>query len=164
MSFVPLKRIQETDFRAYVIANSEAIITVGDAVIPGATTSAGFVIGAKNTTGPIMGVVKAIVANGKPLEVNAVTVSSSNQTVAQTAVEIIWAHLDIEWLADLSAASGTTTNSGLIQQFNLSATLNGTLDESSTGVFSTQKQFASFGVSPISTSKVTGKFSSTKTF
>lgn len=163
MAFNPLRRIYESDVKVYTIGNSEAI-TVGDAVIPGATTHAGAVIGAKNTTGIVIGVVKAIFTPGsKPLEKNSVTVASDNETVGLIAAEIIWTHLDMEWEADLSQASGTTANSNLIGQFNLSASSNAQLDETSYGVFSTQKQFASFGVSPVSTSKVRGKWSSTKT-
>lgn len=167
MAFTPLKKYDETDVRAYGIANSQTL-AVGDAVIPAATTSAGFVTGAQNTTGIVLGIVRAILnPNGKPLEVTSYAVASNNQTVAGIMAEIIPCYLDVEWLADMSQATATTTSSGLMQQFNLSTSSNALLDETSTGVFSTQKQFFSFGSSTInpnvtSTSQVTGKWSTTK--
>lgn len=162
MAFVPSRKVDDSDVKAFVIANSQTI-AVGDAVIPAATTHAGAVTGAANTTGIILGVVRAILNPlGKPLEVNSYAVASNNETVGGILAEITPCYIDLEYLADLSQVSGTTTSSNLMGQFNLSTSVNGQLDETSYGVFSTQKQFFSFGANPQNASQVYGKFSTTK--
>lgn len=160
MAFIPRKEVPSKDLKTAIIANSEAI-AIGDAIIPDGTVKS-TVKGAKNTTGIILGVVFSILGtDGKVLEKNTVTVGADNATVAKISVKYIPAYLPIEYTADISQAAGTTTASDLMGQFNLSASVNGTLDETSVGVFSTQKQFFSFGVTPESTTKVIGKFSTT---
>lgn len=145
---------------------------VGDVLQGSAAASSAFVQSADGTTGQVLGVVLSIVgANGLPLEKNSVTVASDNQTVGKISVNYLPLYIPMEYEADLSAASGTTTGSAGIGTFNLSGSLAGQLDESSY-VASTaaiaSKQFASRGSSASlnvpggSTSKVIGHFNSTK--
>lgn len=142
------------DVKFAVIGNSETI-TKFDAIIPGSTTHAAAVIGAKSTTGLILGVVTGIYQNGKVLEKNSVTVASNNETVGLISVSYIPAYLPMEYLADLTAAAGTTNYSNLMQMFNLGSS-NATLDETSAGVFSTQLQFFSYGTLTTNGTQVTG--------
>jgi hypothetical protein len=140
-----------------VISNSETI-AIGDAVIIN-TSAPHFNKGAKNTTGIVLGTVISIL-NGGPagsvyLQETKVTVASDNQTNAQTSVDILASSNLITYVADLSAVAGTTTNSQYFGYFNLSATLNGTLDESSYSA-SSEKQFLSIGVNPGNSSQVLG--------
>lgn len=162
MAFVPRYPELANEFKTALIANSEAVITVGDLIIPGSTATQ--VIGAKNTTGRILGVVKSILKAGTYSGLNSIAVASDNVTNAQYGVEYIPAYANIEYLADLSQASGTTSGSAGMGLFNLSTTLNGTLDETSYQIYSyvTQLQFFSFGVDASSTSKVVGKFTAAK--
>jgi len=160
MAFIPNKKVEEQDLKEYVITNSSTV-AIGDALIVDGTNKLS-VKGAANTTGIIIGVCVALRSSNAVLEKNSVTVASDNETVAQIKAVFIPAYLPIEYTADLSAAAGTTTGSDKMGQFNLSTSLSGTLDETSVGVFSTQKQFFSFGPTSYSTTKVTGKFSTTK--
>jgi hypothetical protein len=165
IAFTPLRKIQEWETNTYLGGNSDTI-AVGDAVIPGATTHAGAVIHAYGTTGIVTGVATAILAapgNSKPLEVTSYAFASNNETVAQILVRVVPTFLPIIYNADGSANFGTTTSSKLQGTFNLSNGTAGVLDETSYGVFSTQKQFASFGVNPLNVKQVIGKWSSTLT-
>lgn len=158
MAFKPLSKVSEYDLERYLIANSEAI-AVGDTVIGNATAAnSTSVKGAKNTTGDILGVVVSIIGDkGKVLEKDSITVASDNETNAKVAVNIIPARLPVKYEVDLSAASGTTTGSAGIGMFNLSATLNGTLNEGSYVVQTgTAAQFLSLGAAPDNSSKVRG--------
>lgn len=161
MAFVPLKPENITETKVAVIANSQTL-SVGDVIIPDGTNAAA-VKTAANTTGIVLGVVKSIVQPGGIVGKNSVTVASDNETKDQISVQYIPAYIDVEYEADLSQAAGTTSGSNKMGQFNLSTGDGGVLDETSYGVFSTQKQFFSYGVSPESTTKVRGKFSTTKT-
>ncbi len=145
MAFVPLKEVPVTDFKSAVIANSETV-AVGDALIPAATGHTKFVLGAASTTGRILGVCMAILGlNGKVTELQSIAAGASNETNKTYSVLYIPSHLPVEYLADLSAAVDTTTDSGGLVSFNLNAT-NNTLDETSVALFSaTQKQFVSYG-------------------
>lgn len=162
MPFIPLKKVEEQDLKTRVIANS-ATVAVGDALIVDSTNK-NAVIGAANTTGIIVGVCVSLKQlNGNSiLEKNSITVGASNETTTQYAAVFVPAYIPIEYTATLSAAAGTTTGSDKMGQFNLSASVSGTLDETSVGVFSTQKQFFSYGVSTYSTTEVAGKFSTSK--
>lgn len=162
MAFRPLKDPAVQDIQNAIIKNSEAIITVGDVISGSAAAASKFIIGAKNTTGRLLGVVLSIIgANGLPLEKNAVTVASNNQTVGLISVNFLPLWIPMEYEADISAAAGTTTGSDGLGSFNLSATLNGTLDEASyadSQAATTEKQFVSRGPTPYSTTKVFGHF------
>lgn len=144
-----------------IIDNSEAL-SVGDSVII-STARPQSVVGAKNTTGKILGTVRGIVsgpAGGNlPLQTNTYTAASNNVTVAQVSVKILPTNLTTTYVADLSAVAGTTTGSQYFGSFNLSATLNGTLNEASyvaTGAL----QFLSYGVNPGNNLQVIGIWAS----
>lgn len=158
MAFRPLKEVPDHDFKVATIANSQTI-AVGDAVVPGGTTHAAAVTGAAGTTNGVLGIVVSIQGPaGKVLEVTSTTVSSTNETVGGVQAVYIPTYVPMEYEADLSGAAGTTSNSNLIQMFNLSGSVNGQLDETSTGAYSTPKQFLSYGVTTYSTTKVIGHF------
>lgn len=184
MAFKILKKTDELDYKSGAIANSVQL-TVGDAIMPGATTHAAFLTSAINSTsqytGIFTGVVAGIFSNGKPAEVNTVTVGSDNETTLKYSVEYVPTYIDIEWVVDMSGDLTTTTSSDLMGMFYLayntaghfSATygLTGQLDETSYAAFTTQLHFFSYGAYKLgninaTTSKYTqvvGKFCSTKT-
>lgn len=156
MSFRPLKAVPEVDWKMAPIANSQTL-AVGDAIIPAGTTHAAAVTGAAGSSGSVLGVIIGIIGNnGKILEVNSYAAAADNETNAKIQAVYIPSYIPLEYEADLSAAAGTTTNSNLMQMFNMSGSVNGKLDETSTGVFSTAKQFFSYGVTSYSTTKVIG--------
>lgn len=140
-----------------VIGNSQTL-SIGDTVII-KTSAPNAVIGGTNTTGIVLGTVRAI-SNGPAggnvyLQETTVTVASNNETVGLISVDVLASNAPTTYVADLSAVSGTTTNSQYKGYFNLSATLNGTLDEASYSA-SSEKQFLSYGVNPGNTSQVIG--------
>lgn len=143
-----------------IIDNSQTL-AVGDAVIISAARPQA-VIGAKNTTGLVLGTVRAIMAGqaagNNPLQVNSFTAASNNVTVAKVGVKILPSFLTTTYVADLDDEAGTTTNSQYFGSFDLSATLNGTLDESSY-VANGTNQFLSYGVNPGNSSQVIGIWS-----
>jgi hypothetical protein len=154
----PSKKLQDL----YVIENAllanSITVAVGDAVIINTGTPS-TVTGAANMTGIILGTVVAI-KNGAPsgnvfLQETTVTTASNNTTSAQISVDILPSTSVTTYVADLSAVSGTTTNSQYFGYFNLSASLNGTLNEASYSA-SAEKQFLSYGVNPGNTSQVIG--------
>lgn len=156
MAFKPKNLIAFEDLKTAIIANSQTI-AIGDAVIPAGTTSAAFVTGGLNTTAGILGVVISIMgANGQVLEKSSVTAASNNQTVGMVAVQFIPTYIAMEYQADLTAASGTTTGSNLMGMFTVDSATNGKLLESSYTVFSTVKQFFSYGPNPLNASQVFG--------
>lgn len=142
-----------------LIANSTTL-SVGDAVIIN-TSAPSTVIGAKNTTGIILGTVVAIKNGVGPgnvfLQETTVTTASNNTTVAQISVDILPLPSVSTYVADLDAATGTTTNSQYMGYFNLTAGNNGQLSEASYSA-SAEKQFLSYGVNPGNTSQVIGTF------
>lgn len=143
-----------------IIGNSQTL-AVGDAVII-ETGNPAAVIGAANTTGIILGTVRAILAGQSqgnfPLQVNSYTAASNNETVAKVSVKILPSMLTTTYVADLDAAAGTTTGSQYLGYFSLSTTLNGTLHEASYSA-GTPKQFLSYGVNPGNQSQVIGTWS-----
>lgn len=164
MAFIPRKKVDELDYKTAIIANSQTL-KVGDVFYFGESSNYAAAYPAANTTGIVAGVVVSILAApgvSKPLEVTSYAAASNNETVAQVAVEYIPAYIPIEYLADLSGVAGTTSNSDKPGYFNLSSTLSGTLDETSWGAPTTQKQFFSYGVTSFNTSQVVGKFATTK--
>lgn len=167
MAFTALKIFPDTDFEVRVIANSQ-LVTVGDALIPGATGHNKAVLGATNTTGMIIGVCVAIVGfNGNILELNSVTTGSANETTPVHYAQFIpLSTPGLKFSATLSQAAGTTTNSDGMGSFNMSASVSGKLDETSIALFSsTEKQFFSYGLDSSDTAKLTviGSFAKTLT-
>lgn len=138
-------KYDEADFKYAVIANSQ-FVAVGDVLIPAATST--FVLGGKNTTADLLGVVMAIVGKaGKVLELNSITASASNQTVEQVQVAYLpFSIKDIEYLADLDAVAGTTPGSDGLGTFIISVGDSGVLSEASYLSFATEQQFFSYGV------------------
>lgn len=158
MAFKPKNLVSFEDLKTAIIANSQTI-AIGDTVIPGATTHAGAVTGAANTTAGILGVVISIMgANGQVLEKSSVTVASNNETVGIISVQYIPTYISMEYTADLTAVSGTTTGSTLPGMFTVDTSTNGKLLESSYTVYSTVKQFFSYGFNPLNSSQVFGHF------
>lgn len=142
-----------------LIANSTTL-TVGDTVIIN-TAAPRTVIGGKNTTGIILGTVLAIKNGAGPgnvyLQEQTVTTASDNVTNAQISVDILPLPTVSLYVADLDAATGTTTNSQYMGYFNLTVTNNGQLSEASYSA-SAEKQFLSYGVNPSNSSQVIGTF------
>lgn len=157
MAFRPLKKVETKDLKRGIISNS-AVITVGGAIVFGTGASSAFVVAATSSSALIVGTVVGIEGlNGKVLELNSKTVASDNQTVAQIAAVYIPTYIPMEYEADTSAATGTTTGSAGVGFFNLTDA--NTLNESTWVAFSgTAGQFASYGVTPYNTSKVYGQF------
>lgn len=169
MAFFPLKGFPDdaADFEVRVISLSSTV-TIGDALIPGATGHNKSVKGGANTTGVLVGVLVAILnATYGPTELNSVTTSSTNESTPVYYAQFIpLTTPGQKFRATLSAAAGTTTDSGGMGSFNLSSTLSGTLDETSIALFSaTEKQFFSWGVDPTDPSNLTviGSFAKTLT-
>jgi hypothetical protein len=158
MAFKPLRLVSNEDLKSAVIANSQTI-TIGDAITPAATSSAGAVTGATGSY-PVVGIVVSIVgANGQVLEKSAVTVASNNETVGIIGVQYIPTYIPMEYSATLSNTAGVTSYSKLPGMFALST--QALLDETSWTVYSTVKQFFSFGVDPLVPTQVIGHFTPT---
>lgn len=155
MSCQPLKQIPSQDLKTAIIANSQAI-TKYDNIVSGTGASSAFISPATNTSALIVGIAVAIQGKGGTvLELNSVTASSSNQTVAQTQAVYFPSYIPMEYQCDLSAAAGTTTGSGGIGFFTIGSGTAGTLDESTWVAYSgTASHYVSFGVTPYSTTQV----------
>jgi hypothetical protein len=158
MAFKPLRPVAFNDLKSAIIANSQTL-SIGDAIINAATSAAGFVTsGASSATG-IVGVVVSIVGlNGQVLEKSTVTVASNNQTVGMIGVQYIPTYIPMEYMADLSATTtGGTNYSTLPGMFSISSD-DGKLDETTWTVFTTVKNFYSYGVNPLNPIQVSGHF------
>jgi hypothetical protein len=175
----PNKNVENQDLRKAVIANAVGtnayVISIGDAIQPGATGHNKFATGAASSN-PILGIVVAIEYNGKPSEKNSVTgvnsttavggpslVGNDNETTKAWRVVYIPAYVPMDYIIDLSATAGTTTDSGGFGYLNLIgvstvAGAAGTLDEGSIILFGgTAGQFVTFSVTDFSTTKITGR-------
>lgn len=161
MAFKLLKKADVLDYKNAVIANS-VTLAVGDAVIPGATTQAPFLVPGQNATntsqytGIILGVISGINNTGKPSEKNSVTTASDNQTTGLYSAEYLPTYIPMQYVVDMSADLGTTTGSDTYMAmfyvgYNSTGHHNtayndaGQLDESSVAVFTTQLHFFSYG-------------------
>lgn len=153
----PLKRPSTQDLKSAIIANSAAL-TLGDYIVPGTSTSSEFVSEATNSSALLLGVILGFEGKGGTvLELDALTVASNNQTVAQSQAVYLPSYIPMEFSADLNAAAGTTSGSDGIGFFTIASGLGGTLDESSWVAFSgTASHFVSFGPDPLNSSKVFG--------
>jgi len=165
MAFRPLRQVSYNQIKTAVIGNSQTI-TIGDAVVPGATGHAKAAITAASVSTRILGVVIAIVKqDGTVLELSSKTVASDNETNAKISVQFIPSSVDMEYEADMSAAIGTTTDSdGVGVSFNMGATA-ALLDETSVALASaTTKQFVSYGQSDVigaANTKIVGHWAKT---
>ncbi len=173
---IPNKKIQDQDLKKAIIANAVGanayVLSVGDAIQPGATGHVKFVTGAASS-GLILGVVVALEYNGKVLELNSVTgvnstsavagqtkVGNDNETTGAWKVVYIPAYVPMEYIADMSAALDTTTDSGgnvffPLQGVSSTAGTAGTLNEAAPALFGgSATQFVSNGSYEGSTTKV----------
>lgn len=142
------------------ILSNSITVKIGDAVIIN-TGSPEFVTVNGSGTGIILGTVRAI-KNGPAggnvfLQETSVATASNNQTVGLINVDVLASNAPTTYVADLSAAAGTTTNSQYFGYFNILSGTAGTLDESSYSA-SAEKQFLSYGVNPGNSSQVIGIF------
>lgn len=118
------------------------------------------VVGAAGTTGIILGTVLGI-KNGPGagnvfLQEQKITAPLNNLLGGQgVSVDILAPMPPTTYVADLSGPAGVTANSTGFGYFNLSASNNGQLDETSFAV-ATEKQFLSYGVNPGNSSQVIG--------
>jgi hypothetical protein len=179
MAIKPLKQVDRNDVKNAVLANAVGtgayVISVGDAIQPGATGHNKYVTG-EASSGLILGIVTGIRQSGKICEKDSITgvaaaltgtpstgPGTDNETYKVWSVDYIPASLPIEYEADLDAVSGTTTNSdgiGFFALLGIDTTKGhaGTLDESKITLFGgTAQQFASYGVSTGSATKVVGR-------
>ena len=167
MSVIPQKEVPTHNLRRAVIANAVGTgtytIGLGTVIQPGATGHTKFVTTAA-ATNPILGVVIGIEYQNKITElssvagVNGATTAlapgNDNETNGYWKVVYIPSNVNVDYVADMSAALGTTTDSAGNVWFNLitlttGATGAATLDEASVALFSgTQGQFFSFGADP----------------
>lgn len=164
MSIVPLKEIPTHNLRRSIIANAVGTgtytIGLGTAIQPGATGHNKFVTVATSSN-PVLGIVVAIEYQNKIVELSSVAAvngattalapGNDNETAGLWKVVYIPTYVEVDYLADLSANSGTTTDSGGNCYLNLIAVTTGvtggaTLDETSVALFGgTAGQFWSYG-------------------
>jgi hypothetical protein len=142
---IPARRVTDVDKKTAVIANAVGTgayyMGVGGVIIPGATghvfagTSPNitpFITGATSSSALILGVITALITKGhiseqsNVLGVNAAETGSSsvgpgtdNETYKVWSVEYIPAYIPMEYIADFSAALGTTTDSGANAYFGM---------------------------------------------
>lgn len=157
--FVPLKQVTGSEVKKGLIDNSETISN-GEVLIPGVQGDTAVVKTGGGTTGALLGVVLGIHGkDGKVLELNSKAVAADNVTVAMIGVSYVPLFVPMEFGATLDAAAETTDNSGAYGNFAVDAT-GLLLTESSYVAFTTviAKQFFSYGVTPGTTTEVTGHF------
>ena len=183
MAFIPSRKPTDIQIRRAVIANavgaSALTVKIGDTIVPGATGHSKYVTNSP-ATGPILGVVIGLVFQNKFMEVNSVVgvntastaggalqtnVHNDNETTGYWSVDYIPAYIPMEYIVDVDAAVGTTTDSDGQGYFSVLSGTPGTLHESSFVIWSTissgtsgTSQFLSYG-SPASlqnTKKVVG--------
>lgn len=157
--FTPLRQVTGNDFKIALLDRSQTISN-GEVVIPSVRSATNVLITGGGTTGALLGVVHAIVgANGKVLEKDSVTTSSTNETGDMIQAEYLPSFIPMEFGATLDADKETTAGSGTYGNFAVDAT-GLLLTESSIVAFTTvvAKQFFSFGINPGTTRDVSGYF------
>ena len=142
---IPARRVTDIDKHTAVIANAVGTgayyMGVGGVIIPGATghvfggtapAITPFVTGATSSSALILGVITSLLVNSSFAEVqnclgvNAAQTGSKatgpgtdNETYKVWSVEYIPAYIPTEYIADFSAAIGTTTDSGANGYFGM---------------------------------------------
>ena len=142
---LPARRVTDIDKKTAIIANAVGAgayyMGVGGVIIPGATghVFAGtapaitpFITGATSSAALVLGVITSVIQNGKISEKqNVLGVNSAqtgaastgpgtdNETYKVWGVEYIPAYIPLEYVADFSAAIGTTTDAGANAYFNM---------------------------------------------
>jgi len=178
---LPQRKPTDLEYRRATIANvvgsSALTVKVGDTIVPGATGHAKFVTNSP-ATGPILGVVVSLVFQGKVSEVTSVVgvntastaagalqsnVHNDNETYGYWQVDYIPAYIPLQYIADVDATLGTTTDSTGHGYFSVVTATPGILSESSFVIWSTissgtsgTSQFFSYGAYPGQTKKVVG--------
>ena len=135
---IPARRVTDIDKKTAVITNAVGTgayyMGVGGVIIPGATghvfagTSPNitpFITGATSSAALVLGVITGLLVNSKVAEVqNCLGVNSAqtgakstgpgtdNETYKVWSVEYLPAYIPTEYVADFSAAIGTTSDSG----------------------------------------------------
>lgn len=173
------KKIQDQDLRKAVIANAVGVgahvLSVGDAIQPGATGHVKFAAGAASS-GLILGVIVSLEYNGNVMELDSVTgvnstsavagatkTGNDNETTGAWKVVYIPAYIPMDYTIDTSAALDTTTDSGgnvFLSLVGVSSTAGsaGTLNEASVALFGgTAGQFVSSGAAAGETTKVVAR-------
>lgn len=157
--FTPLRQVSGHDTKYGLIDNSQGL-SVGEVIIPGVQGDTSVVLTGGGTTGALLGVTLSVVGkDGQVLELNSKTVAADNVTVAMIQVSYCPLFIPMEYGASLDAASETTDNSSAYGTFAVDST-GLLLSESSVTAFTTviAKQFFSFGLTPGTTTDVTGYF------
>jgi hypothetical protein len=170
MAFIPRRKPTDIQIRRAVIANvvgsSALTVTVGDAIVPGATGHSKYVTN-NPATGPVLGIVVGLVFQNKFMELNSVVgvntastaagalqtnVHNDNETTGYWSVDYIPAYIPMEYEVDVDAAVGTTTDSDGQGYFSILSGTPGKLHESSFVIWSTistgtsgTSQFFSYG-------------------
>lgn len=158
----PAKELLDMYVIQNAILSNSITVKVGDAMIINGSAPQFVTVNGTNTTGAVLGTVLSI--NSGPstgntyLQVQSIATASNNQTVAQVSVDILVSNNLCTLVADLDAATGTTTNSQYFGYFALLSGTAGQLHESSYSA-ATPKQFLSFGVNPGNSSQVLGIWS-----
>ena len=138
---------------------------VGDAVIINTSVPQTVTVNGTNTTAAVFGTILALKngpANGSTyLQKSTVTTASDNVTNAQISADILLSNNLATLIADLDAATGTTTNSQYFGYFSMLSGTAGKLQESSYNTSPSSRQFLSFGVVPGNTSQVFGIWNTT---
>jgi len=142
--FIPARRVADVDKRTAIIANAVGTgayyMGVGGVLLPGATghvfagtapAITAFVTGATSSS-VVLGVITALTVNSKFAEVqnikgvNAAELGSKsvgpgtdNETYKVWGVEYVPCYVPMEYVADFSAAIGTTTDDGANAYFAL---------------------------------------------
>ena len=162
MAFKPAKELLDMYVIQNAILSNSITVTIGDAMIINSSAPQFVTLNGTNTTDVILGTVLTInggTAGGNAYpQVNSITTTSTNQTVAKVSVDILLSNNLTTLIADLDAATGTTTNSQYYGYFAIKSGAQGTLLESSYSA-GTPKQFLSFGVNPGNSSQVIGVWS-----
>jgi len=160
--FVPLKQTTGREVKKGLIDNSQTI-AVGEVIIPAVQGDTSVIITGGGTTLDLFGVVLGIEGKaGKVLEVDSYAAESDNVTDKMVQVSFVPLFIPMEFAATLDAAAETTDNSSAYGNFAVDAT-GLLLDESTYAAFGTKsnKQFFSNGLTPGTTTEVTGRFIAT---
>ena len=159
MSLKPYQKLLDMYVIENAILTNSLLYTVGDAVIINTAAPQFVTQNGTNTTGIILGTIlnfKNGPASGNTyLQVNSITTSSTNQTVAQVSADILPTADQTVYIATLDANAGTTTNSQYFGYFNVLSGTAGQLHEASYSA-SVEGQFLSYGLVPGTLNQVYG--------
>lgn len=162
MAIKPAKELLDMYVLKNVLFTNSKTFNVGDAVIIDGSNPQAVTPNGTNTTLAIFGTVLNIKngpASGNTyLQDQSYTTASNNLTVAKVCGDVLLSNNLATLIADLDAATGSTTNSQYYGYFAMLSGTAGQLHEASYSA-STPKQFLSFGVNPGNSSQVIGIWS-----